>query len=82
MQSGYVLWLVILNVARQSLVVLVSLLNVEFGEYKNINKMSGHPTTSAASEREASASKEGMSLEEKIGMAKKFDREMKVSFSK
>ncbi|XP_028409566.1 sex comb on midleg-like protein 2 isoform X2 [Dendronephthya gigantea] len=39
--------------------------------------MSGHPTTSTVSEREASTSKEGMSFEEKIGMAKKFDREMK-----
>jgi hypothetical protein len=41
--------------------------------------MSGQPTTSAVSEEQAYTSKEDMSLEEKIGMAKKFDREMKAS---
>ena len=39
--------------------------------------MSGEQTTSAVAE--ASTSKESMSLEEKIGLAKSFDREMKVS---
>lgn len=43
--------------------------------------MSAQPTTSAVAEGEASTSKAGMSLEEKIGMAKKFDREMKASFA-
>ena len=42
--------------------------------------MSGQPTTSAVSEEQAYTSKEDMSLEEKIGMAKKFDREMKASW--
>ena len=41
--------------------------------------MSGQPTTSAVNEEQAHTSKEDMSLEEKIGMAKKFDREMKAS---
>ena len=39
--------------------------------------MSGEQTASAIAE--ASTSKESMSLEEKIGMAKSFDREMKAS---
>ena len=40
--------------------------------------MSGQPTTSAVHEEQVYTSKKDMSLEEKIGMAKKFDREMKV----
>lgn len=42
--------------------------------------MSTPPENGAVNQGQASSSKDDISLEEKIGIAKKFDREMKASY--